>query len=262
MFFYQNENSKNPYNYNKRETENYFFPPHFHNDFELAYVKAGCCTVTIDGNSQEIKENEFSLILPNSIHSYQTKESSIVTVFVFSKEYVSEFYKKIHNKRSTANCFFMSESEKNVFFSHLISENPEVLDIVIAMNIACSAFLKAKSNGIFTVNKSPTDSLMQKILYYITFHYTENISLKTLASETGYEEHYLSRCFHRYFNKNFKQFINEMRISKAMEYMLANPNASIIDVAFSSGFQSVRNFNRIYKNITGTTPTENKRFSE
>ena len=63
MFFHQNENSINPYNYNKREGKNYFFPPHFHKDFELAYVKEGSCTVTVDVNSQEIKENEFSLIL-------------------------------------------------------------------------------------------------------------------------------------------------------------------------------------------------------
>ena len=60
MFFHQNENSIKPYNYNKREGKNYFFPPHFHKDFELAYVKEGSCTVTVDGNSQEIKENEFS----------------------------------------------------------------------------------------------------------------------------------------------------------------------------------------------------------
>lgn len=262
MFFHQSENSKNPYNYNKRETENYFFPPHFHNDIELAYVKSGSCTVTIDGNSQEIKENEFSLILPNSIHSYKTERNSSVVVFVFSKEYVSEFYKIIHNKKSDSNCFFMNETEKSVFFSRLINEKPDVLDIVIAMNIACSSFLNAKSSEIISVNSSPTDSLMQKILYYISIHYTENISLKTLAIETGYEEHYLSRCFHKYFNKNFKQFINEMRISKSIEIIASNPNVSIIEVAFSSGFQSVRNFNRIYKKITGNTPRENKHFSE
>lgn len=258
MFFHQNENSINPYNYNKREGKNYFFPPHFHKDFELAYVKEGSCTVTVDGNSQEIKENEFSLILSNSIHSYETKEKSAVIVFVFSKEYVNEFYKIMLNKKTDTNCFSMSEAEKNLFFSYLIKEKPNVLDIVTAMNIACSAFLKAKNDRIFVANCSLTDNLIEKILNYISLHYTEDISLKTLAAESGYEEHYISRCFHKYFKKNFKQFINEMRISKALEYMTLNPDAQIIDIAFTSGFQSVRNFNRVFKQITGNTPKEHK----
>ena len=49
-----------------------------------------------------------------------------------------------------------------------------------------------------------------------------------------------------------------MRISKALEYMTLNPDAQIIDIAFTSGFQSVRNFNRVFKQITGNTPKEHK----
>ena len=88
--------------------------------------------------------------------------------------------------------------------------------------------------------------------------YKEDISLKSLSEKLGYEEHYISRCFNRYFDRNFKSFINELRISFAIEYMNQNPDSTITQIALSSGFQSVRSFNRAYKNVVGTTPKHSK----
>ncbi|MBE6761577.1 MAG: AraC family transcriptional regulator [Ruminococcaceae bacterium] len=258
MVYYQTDNSTKPYNYNKRINTDYCFPLHLHRDFELAYVEGGCCTLTVDGKAQELKVGEFALILPNCIHSYYTKEKSKVSVYVFSKEYVSEFHKLCKNKVCDINCFFMKEEEKTVFLNALVSKAPTILDITVAMNIACSAFYKHNGTNFKKSSFSSTDNLMHKILNIITERYKEDISLKGLAKELGYEEHYISRCFNKYFGKNFKAFINELRISFAIEYMNKNPNLTITQIALASGFQSVRSFNRAYKTIMGTTPKNSK----
>ena len=70
----------------------------------------------------------------------------------------------------------------------------------------------------------------------------------------GYEEHYLSRCFHNCFAMNFKQFVNEYRIQFARRLLEQQPPLPITEIAYMSGFGSVRNFNRVYRAIVGTEP--------
>ena len=151
MVYYQTDNSTKPFNYNVRKNKDYCFPSHLHRDFELAYVEGGSCTVTIDGKTQELTMGEFALILPNCIHSYFTKEKSLITVYVFSKEYVGEFHKICKGKKCDINCFNMSKEEKAVFFDYLLENNPSVLNITTAMNLACSAFFRQNNHPPFSI---------------------------------------------------------------------------------------------------------------
>ena len=258
MIYYQTDNSTKPFNYNVRKNTDYCFPSHLHRDFELAFIESGSCTVIIDGKAQDLSTGEFVLILPNSIHSYYTKEKSKVIVYVFSKEYVAEFHKLSKNKKCDINCFFMNDAEKSVFFNALSSKAPSIMEITVATNLACLAFYNKNGAYFKKVSSTSNNNLMHKILNFITEHYKEDISLKGLAQKLGYEEHYLSRCFNKYFNKNFKSFINELRISFATECINQNPDLTITQIALASGFQSVRSFNRAYKNIMGTTPKKSK----
>ena len=66
----------------------------------------------------------------------------------------------------------------------------------------------------------------------------------------------------RYFCKVFKQsigmtftdYLNRLRIEKAKN-LLANPHKHISEIAFEVGFESLSQFNRSFKRITGETPT-------
>lgn len=93
------------------------------------------------------------------------------------------------------------------------------------------------------------------MLSYITEHFKEDVTLSGMAQSLGYEEHYLSRLFHSFFGMNFKQFVNEYRVNYA-ESLLSDTgkNCGITEIAYACGFQSVRNFNRAYKRITGHSP--------
>ena len=78
-----------------------------------------------------------------------------------------------------------------------------------------------------------------------------------MAQSLGYEEHFISRRFNNFFHKNFKQFINERRIHSA-KYLLAvkDSELTMTDIAYQCGFQSVRNFNRVFRNIMGYPPSK------
>lgn len=65
---------------------------------------------------------------------------------------------------------------------------------------------------------------------------------------------YLSRYFHKNIPMNFIDFINHYRVSHAQD--LLAQGVDLVETAYSSGFQSIRSFNRVFKSFTGKTPTE------
>lgn len=86
----------------------------------------------------------------------------------------------------------------------------------------------------------------------------ENITIKDLAENIGIPPHHLSIVINNRLNKNFYTFINEYRINEAVSILddPDNSDASIIAIAFRSGFNSKSTFNSVFKKITGQTPSE------
>jgi AraC-like DNA-binding protein len=59
---------------------------------------------------------------------------------------------------------------------------------------------------------------------------------------------------------SFTNFVNLYRLEAALE-LLENSNASILDIALSSGFQSVRNFNDFFRKNLNITPSQYRKAS-
>ena len=85
-----------------------------------------------------------------------------------------------------------------------------------------------------------------------------NLSLDTLASETGLNRYYISGAMNRCTGKHFNAFINEYRVKEAIR-LASNPktaHATIEEIAFESGFNDRTSFYRSFKKITGISPAE------
>lgn len=96
---------------------------------------------------------------------------------------------------------------------------------------------------------------MYKIIEYVSENISENITLGDIADSFGYERHYFSSLFHECFSMNFKSFINIFRVENACR-LLSDKSLNITHIASECGFGSIRNFNRIFKNMCGITPGE------
>lgn len=96
---------------------------------------------------------------------------------------------------------------------------------------------------------------------YIDAHYTDDITLDSIAEMTGYSKFYFTRLFKKYANTTFFDYLCYKRI-KAAEELLINPSLSITDVAIMSGFPSISTFNRLFKQRKNCTPTEYRELME
>lgn len=259
MILYQKENSNMPYNYNAYLYHDFSFVAHLHNDFELICVLEGNLELNVGNHGELLDQGEAALVLPHQIHSFLTPEHSLIWVCVFARDYVPEFSKIIRDRICPDNKFIPSGLTAK-FLSQITAAVPNRLELCAFLNLVCSDFMRDRKEEDFAkADYTGTELLLHRILTYIPAHFQENITLREMAQSLGYEEHYISRCFHAFFRKNFKQFVNEYRIQYARQLLAEHGKSmSITEIAYQSGFQSVRNFNRAYVAIVGRQPREDK----
>jgi len=90
------------------------------------------------------------------------------------------------------------------------------------------------------------------------------LSVDSLAQLLGLKRYLISGAINRCAKKDFSAFVGEYRIKEAIR-LLSEKNAhrfSLDSIAFDSGFNDRRNFNRVFKKMTGVTPTEFLKFQK
>lgn len=90
---------------------------------------------------------------------------------------------------------------------------------------------------------------------YIQENFHREISLQSVAEKQGISANYLSHMFTRYLNVSFVNYLNNVRVEHSKK-LLADPALKIYEVSEQVGFYSPAYFIRVFKNVTGLTPTE------
>ena len=99
---------------------------------------------------------------------------------------------------------------------------------------------------------------MGEILEYILKNFKEKITLEAVASLANMSESAFSRYFKSRVNKSFSDFLGDVRISNARK-LLQDDDLSVSQVCFESGFPTLSNFNKQFKDRIGKTPLNYKK---
>ena len=98
------------------------------------------------------------------------------------------------------------------------------------------------------------DDLISRIFRFVENNFSADCSLEALSKHTSYHYVYLSKYFKRYTGISYTDYVNRFRISEAC-YILQNSSQTILQTAYDCGFDSLRSFNRNFKNIMGMSPS-------
>ena len=90
---------------------------------------------------------------------------------------------------------------------------------------------------------------------FIEEHSGEEVSLRKAAKAVNKHPNYLSERFKQVTGFNFVEYVARTRFEKACR-MLTEGELRISEVAFSAGFQSLSQFNRVFKKLSGISPTQ------
>lgn len=90
---------------------------------------------------------------------------------------------------------------------------------------------------------------------YLEEHYMEDICLQDAAAALHYSDVYFCKFFKQNFDKNFIMYLSELRVEKAKE-LLADDAVNVRDVSRKVGYRDSGYFTKVFKRITGETPSE------
>ena len=90
---------------------------------------------------------------------------------------------------------------------------------------------------------------------FIEEHSSEELSLTRVAQAVNMSGNYLSEKFKDVTGVNFVEYVARVRFEEACDF-LENGDRRISEIAFAVGFQSLSQFNRTFKKLSGTSPTQ------
>jgi AraC-like DNA-binding protein len=90
---------------------------------------------------------------------------------------------------------------------------------------------------------------------FIEEHSREELSLTGVAKVVKMNANHLSENFKQVTGINFVEYVARARFKTACG-LLRNSNLRISEIAFAAGFQSLSQFNRVFKRLSGKSPTQ------
>ncbi len=90
---------------------------------------------------------------------------------------------------------------------------------------------------------------------FIEENLTEPLDLKTVAEQAHLSSCYFCKRFKESTGLTFTEYVARIRVEAAKNRLLS-PQARISEVAFEVGFQSLTHFNRVFRQLTGQSPTK------
>ena len=100
-----------------------------------------------------------------------------------------------------------------------------------------------------------TAIIRAEISRFIDAHYGEDISMQDAAAALRYSDAYFCKLFKQCFKVNFSVYLNEYRVNKARQLIL-DPRLSLKDIGAAVGYSDANYFTRVFKRLTGQTPSE------
>lgn len=239
-----------------------YFSSHWHEHTELHYILEGSTRFRL--NQKEIVAEKGNLVIVNGneLHEgYCDGRPVSVLVIIFEMAALSE-----------------ELAEKNIILKPWIKKDSVVDDIAkeiyeeydekkVCYQLVCKgALLQLISHLVRNYTEeilSENDSNKRKkklerlntVINHIEENYPEPISNKDLADLIHLSEDRFNHLFKESMDKAPLQYINEIRLRKAM-HMLKKNNLPVSEVALAVGFQDYNHFGRMFRKQYGRTPME------
>lgn len=235
---------------------------HLHNQAELLFVLTGNCSVYTGKRSFVLSAEDFAVFNPFETHRQEREEGCHTLSLYIPIELLSDF------GIGTINCVSSLQPEKkstlDLIRTHLAnifqdySDNSKKLrlnmqaELLGLLSILFQDFSEESEEG--QEEKGRKDYVRkEEVLRFVWEHFSEPLTLSQTAESFGLSEGYFSRLFAEITGKNFSSYLREVRLSHAKQ-LTDKGEASVTELAFSSGFGSVNSFIDAFRKEFGKTP--------
>ncbi len=265
-----------------QELKDAYFDPnwHFHREYQLFVVLKGSGTRFVGNNISHFEAGDMVFTGSNLPHVWRSDEIYFENhdlqthgiVIYFSDNFMGDAFLNKEEMSGIRELFLRANRglevaghTKDFILKKMksllkLDGFDGVLTLLQTLNIlANSTEVKYinKAGYLNTVTDSDSER-MRKVHDFIPNNYRGNILLNDAASLANLSPTSFSRYFKARTNKTFSDFVTELRIGQACKLLL-NKDASITQIAYECGYQTLSHFNRKFKEMTGTNPMNYKK---
>lgn len=164
--------------------------------------------------------------------------------------------------RSYDGRFFYGVKTTGVFCRPSCKSKTPVRDNVIFFDNAATAietgFRPCKRCCPDKVVFEPDLELMKKAKDIFDADYNKQVDLSQISKQLGVSTNHLIKLFKQHSGLTPTQYIVKIRVDKAAE-LLNQTDINILEIAYTTGFKSLSNFYKCFKEQTGHTPNEHRK---
>jgi AraC-like DNA-binding protein/ligand-binding sensor protein len=128
-------------------------------------------------------------------------------------------------------------------------------DSMVRLLTIFAQHLATVSNQVLVQEATAELPAITKARAFISEHHGEDLSLVQVAKVVGMSAFYFCKTFRSVTGLTFTDFVARMRI-ESVKKMLLNPHTRISEAAYAAGFQSLSQFNRVFRRIAGESPSD------
>lgn len=231
-------------------------PAHLHNTMEIVLVTQGTLNMTVSGREYDIPEGYGICVLPFEAHLFSSAVPNRCHILEFSKGFVSHFFELVKGKALTNHLFPISEASMSLSET-LLPNVSNMVDYVSAEAVLAPLCYDVLHGCSFEERKQPLDDTVSDVLKYIDEHFHEDVSLESTAKAVGVHPVTISKMFAQHAGLGFHDYLQYRRCEHAT-FLIKTTNMTFSEIAYESGFGSIRSFNRLFYKIRKMTPTQYK----
>lgn len=244
---------------------------HWHEDLQFIYVIDGEIEVVTLSDCILLRQGEGVFINKNVVHLVREVNTCHYNSFIFPDRFL-KFYPGSPAERMVDKIVGRPELPLVAICDR--EENQEVLQALRRLTLLeerknetysyevlctlCSLWLAFNRTVTFAekhrLNRT-SEERVSVFLQYIALHYSEDLSLDTIATSANVSKSEALRCFKTVLHTTPYQYLTEYRLSKAAE-LLRQTNEPITTIADKVGFGHLSHFGKCFREKTGLSPSE------
>jgi AraC-like DNA-binding protein/ligand-binding sensor protein len=127
-------------------------------------------------------------------------------------------------------------------------------DSILRLLMIFAQHLSTLSNQLAVREENAESPTIARARAFIADNHTDDLSLDEVARAVNMSAFYFCKMFKKATGMTFTDYLARVRVEK-VKNLLLNPHKRISEAAFEAGFQSLAQFNRVFRKIAGEAPT-------
>jgi AraC-like DNA-binding protein len=258
----------------------YFYPHlHRHEEIQLTLILKGEGTLLVGSSMYPFNENEGYMIGANIPHVFKSdasyfaadsnKEVHTLTIFFNPNgrlaslfdlpelKGVYSFFSNYYSGFKIPKDSFNDISGKMLSIKYVSGLDQLMQFFQLLKSLSALKEINQLAPNVQPKTFSDHEGMRISNIYnYIMQHYNRDITLEEVASAAFMTPQAFCRYFKKHTRVTFITFLNEIRINEACKKLIDGSYDSVSSVAYDCGFNSITNFNRVFKSTTGKSPRE------